>query len=66
MPESNVQRTAPVAASSATTLCFGVVVVEHAADDDRVGLQAAGLAGVVGPGDLQLPHVGAVDRARLE
>jgi hypothetical protein len=26
IPESNVHRTAPVAASSATTRCFGVVV----------------------------------------
>ena len=26
MPESNFQRRVPVAASSATTLCFGVVV----------------------------------------
>ena len=50
-----------MSAFSANTLLVGVVAVEDAVDDDRLGLQTAGFAGVVGPGDLQLLDVLAVD-----
>ena len=37
------------------------VAVEDVADDEGLRLQCARLAGVVGPGDFELLHVGAVD-----
>ena len=46
MPESNFHFSLPVAASSAITFCDGRVGVERAADDERIGLDAALFAGV--------------------
>ena len=61
MPESNVHMCSPVAPSIANVLCVGVYRVDHAVDHDRLRLQTARLAAVVGPGQLELLHVAAVD-----
>ena len=61
MPESNCQRTAPLAASSATTRCLGVVV--NSTPSTTIGLVCRPPVSprIVGPRHLELPDVGAVD-----